>query len=775
MKIGNKMQAMFKDLNIKEKLQTTFKHSRIAAKLLFYILVPLATIFLALNIVFYLYSSAFLEKRASLALLSQAKTIDNEIGHYIRAAQGDLGTLLAKRLIGDYFMYAQAGSLDYAEDARRKVEEDWLRVAEEKPEYATIKLINLDGKSVVDIIDQKINYKHFDFSKEDWFGHTLKLERGQSYASPLYLCREHQKPGIIMSRLYYWMGEKKGIGSIHVHVDDFFKEVLEKPIGENGYLYLIDKAGTIVAHKDQGMIGLNLGNFKSTKNVLAGQRGTTTEIDENNEVLMKKAYIPGGIKDLSLVVAQPMSEVMAFGRRFQLLSSALLMATILIVSAITYISIKKFTEPIIDVQSAAVEIAGGNLDKRIRVRSEDEIGIMARAFNQMTTSLKEKIDEAESAPEQLRDISMEMALGLSECFETLRRIGTGDPTARTSEASRNELVRKLEEVVNQTGEQIQKIIEGERELAIGMCECFDVLKRVSRGDLAARMVEDSPNELVAKLGEVVNQTVFALKEFNLDLERKVDQRTEEVKERTAELERAVVELKEVNKELDAFVYSASHDLKEPLRGIETFSRFILDDYWDKLDDEGRDYLKRISASTSRMKNLIDDLLSLSRVTRAKNPHTSVDTQEVVREALKRVEPEIQERGIELKIREDLPVIYGDKVKLTEVFYNLISNAIKYNDKEKPIIEIDCPIPQPEKDEVVVYVKDNGIGIKEEYFDKIFEIFRRLHARDEYGGGTGAGLAIVKRIIDEHHGRIWVESKVGEGTTFYLSFSRKGGG
>ncbi|MFH1898335.1 MAG: ATP-binding protein, partial [Candidatus Desantisbacteria bacterium] len=107
-----------------------------------------------------------------------------------------------------------------------------------------------------------------------------------------------------------------------------------------------------------------------------------------------------------------------------------------------------------------------------------------------------------------------------------------------------------------------------------------------------------------------------------------------------------------------------------------------------------------------------------------------------------------------------------------VFYNLISNAIKYNDKEKPVIEIDCPIPQPKDDEVMVFVKDNGIGIDKNSYDEVFKIFRRLHARNEYEGGTGAGLAIVKKIMDEHGARIWIEGKVGEGTVFYLSFAKK---
>ncbi|MEK9148645.1 MAG: ATP-binding protein [Candidatus Desantisbacteria bacterium] len=401
--------------------------------------------------------------------------------------------------------------------------------------------------------------------------------------------------------------------------------------------------------------------------------------------------------------------------------------------------------------------------RRLEIDSHDEIAVLSENLNLL-------LEEVEQRKKELENVSMEMALGLSESFEVLRRIGQGDPGARISCLSKNKLVKKLMEVVNQTGDDIQKIIEDTQELALGLSEAFEVLKRVAKADFSVKMAENSENEFVAKLSEVVNQTVAGILEFNLDLEKKVTERTEEVKAKSIELERTVCELREVNKELDDFVYTASHDLKEPLRGLETFSKFILEDYKDNLDNQGKDYLKRISAGANRMRNLIDDLLSLSRITRTKRPYVSINTTEIAREAAKRLEPIIMERNCKLQIREDMPIIYGDKVKLVEVFYNLILNAIKYNDKEKPSIKIDCPVPQP-SDAVIVWVKDNGIGIDVKYFEEIFKIFKRLHTQEEYGGGTGAGLAIVKRIIDEHNGKIWVESELTKGSKFYISLPR----
>ncbi|MEK9149240.1 MAG: ATP-binding protein, partial [Candidatus Desantisbacteria bacterium] len=202
---------------------------------------------------------------------------------------------------------------------------------------------------------------------------------------------------------------------------------------------------------------------------------------------------------------------------------------------------------------------------------------------------------------------------------------------------------------------------------------------------------------------------------------------------------------------------------------QSFSQFLLEDYADKLDETGKDYLKRLSASANRMKSLIDDLLALSRISRIKNPYTSVDANKLVKEVLKQLKPIIEEKNVKVEIDDELPFIYCDEVKIKEVFHNLISNAVKYNVQKQPRIEIG--IEERLVDGIsqsVFFVKDNGIGIEEKYFEEIFGIFKRLHLKDEYGGGTGAGLAIVKRVITDHGGHVWVKSTPGQGSTFYFS-------
>lgn len=228
-------------------------------------------------------------------------------------------------------------------------------------------------------------------------------------------------------------------------------------------------------------------------------------------------------------------------------------------------------------------------------------------------------------------------------------------------------------------------------------------------------------------------------------------------------------LKKSNLELDSFVYTASHDLRAPLRGINSFAKFIEEDYAHLLDEEGLNYLRRIRNGISRMTRLIDDLLSLSRISRLQNPYEVVEMRELLQSVLERIEYDLEASKVVLQIQENLPAVRCDRIKMTEVFSNLINNAIKFSRDTpgKAVIEVGYIGNDSDHQ---FFVKDHGIGIDPEYHEKIFEIFHRLHTREEYEG-SGAGLSIVKRVIDEHHGRIWLDSALGQGTTFHFTIPK----
>ncbi|MBE9503962.1 MAG: type IV pili methyl-accepting chemotaxis transducer N-terminal domain-containing protein [Proteobacteria bacterium] len=275
-----------------------------------------------------------------------------------------------------------------------------------------------------------------------------------------------------------------------------------------------------------------------------------------------------------------------------------------------------------------------------------------------------------------------------------------------------------------------------------MNKLLNGMHKVAEGDLHLQMEERGKNEF-SLLAASFNDMTNSLNESRNELEK-------------------------TNKELEDFVYTVSHDLKEPLRGISAFSQFIREDYEEKLDDKGRDYLKRIIKSCSRMRELIDDLLTLSRIGRTKNPFEEVDAKVLVEEVLNRSKHFIDEKKVVINVAEDLPVIYCDKIKMQELFANLISNAIKFIDKSPPVVEIGY---EKRSGEDLFFISDNGIGIDKRYFDKIFEIFQRLNLKEDYKG-SGAGLTIVKKVVEEHGGRIWVESLVGEGSTFFFTIPKR---
>ena len=241
----------------------------------------------------------------------------------------------------------------------------------------------------------------------------------------------------------------------------------------------------------------------------------------------------------------------------------------------------------------------------------------------------------------------------------------------------------------------------------------------------------------------------------------------------------IKDLKRSNQELDDFAYIASHDLKEPLRGLFNNARFLQKDYQDKLDADGIGRLQRLGYLCQRMENLVNDLLYFSRLGRQELAIQSTDLNEGVREIESMMETTLKERNTSILIPRPLPDIICDKPRITELLRNLITNAVKYNDKPKKTVEIGCIGDLETKNGVekqVFYVRDNGIGIEEEFFEEIFRIFKRLNEEDDDKKGTGVGLTFVRKIVERHGGRIWLESTLNQGTVFYftLNLHKQGG-
>lgn len=229
-----------------------------------------------------------------------------------------------------------------------------------------------------------------------------------------------------------------------------------------------------------------------------------------------------------------------------------------------------------------------------------------------------------------------------------------------------------------------------------------------------------------------------------------------------ELSKKSEELVRSNAELEQFAYVASHDLQEPLRMIMSYLQLLEKRYKDKLDEDAHDFINYAVDGATRMQTLIYSLLEYSRVNRIK-PFEYMDLQDILSEVTKDLSIAIQESSAKIEYG-SLPVIFGDKVLIGQLFFNLIANALKFKSDRPVEIHISG---KRQGNEFLFSIKDNGIGIQKEYSQKIFTIFQRLHSKDKYPG-TGIGLAICKKIVERHQGRIWIDSEVDKGTTFYFT-------
>ena len=285
------------------------------------------------------------------------------------------------------------------------------------------------------------------------------------------------------------------------------------------------------------------------------------------------------------------------------------------------------------------------------------------------------------------------------------------------------------------------------------------VKRFGAGDYAARIGKPYPGGELGGLMADLDQAFGlmqaqreVIEQLNADLERRVS-------ERTGQLQASV-------KELEGFTYTVSHDLRAPLRAIDGFSRILEEDYGGALDDEGRRLLGVIRANSRRMTELIDDLLQFSRLGRRSLSNVPLDMRKLIDEVMADLQVP-GERLPEIGIG-DLPAANGDPVLIKQVWANLLGNAIKFSRKsERPVIAVGGRVDGAQ---FVYSVKDNGAGFDMKYYDKLFGVFQRLHAAEEFPG-TGVGLAIVQKVVVMHGGRVWAEGRVDGGAEFHFSLPK----
>jgi PAS domain S-box-containing protein len=272
----------------------------------------------------------------------------------------------------------------------------------------------------------------------------------------------------------------------------------------------------------------------------------------------------------------------------------------------------------------------------------------------------------------------------------------------------------------------------------------------------ASAMKDNKDKIIMWIG--VYSDIQAQKESAEELEKAVE-------ERTSELSEAIKDLSRSNNDLEQFAYVASHDMKEPIRMVSSYAMLLHKKYKDKIDSEADEFIGYITEGARRMQELIEDLLDYSRIGRTDDrDKSSIDCNKVLEIALANLHENLENTGTKVEW-DPLPVIYGKEPQLVRLFQNLIGNSLKFRSPDlSPLIKVGFT---KQKNQYVFFIKDNGIGIDSAYAEKIFVIFQRLHTREKYSG-TGIGLAVCKKIVELHGGKIWVESELGKGSTFYFT-------
>ncbi len=382
-------------------------------------------------------------------------------------------------------------------------------------------------------------------------------------------------------------------------------------------------------------------------------------------------------------------------------------------------------------------------------------------YEDLEAKVKQLEEKVLSRDRELEETSLELALGLSEVFEALKEISSGNPEVRIPEVSELELIAKLKHMVNLTAGDLAEIVNLSHEFAIGLAEHFDVLHRVSKGEMTARVAGGSRVQLLESLKSVTNDMIESV---TTELaERR--QAEEALRFAHGDLATKAADLEAANEELSQYAYVVSHDLKAPLRAIHNYSDFLSEDLAGTLESEQKAYLDGLNRAVRQGEELVGDLLEFSRVGKRSGPVEGIDMGAFFEELLEALD---LPKDVDVSVEVGWPTIEADRTLLRQIFRNLVGNAVKFNDSQRKRIELGTVAVGKKRCEL--FVRDNGIGIDPRHYDQIFRVFHRLHTRKEYDG-TGLGLAIVKKAANKLHGSVRVESKFGKGSTFFVTLPK----
>jgi signal transduction histidine kinase len=451
--------------------------------------------------------------------------------------------------------------------------------------------------------------------------------------------------------------------------------------------------------------------------------------------------------------------------------------------------------PIRAIAEACRQIGAGKLETRLDGGRSDELGEVAEAVNSMAAALERKIDQLKTAQEVNEAVTatLELPSVLQMLTGKIERLFSHSPVIIVQLVNRGQEFEYVafrnvdeEEWMAEYGGKSRSIAMSGLGKAVIECEGILHIRDLTADPRVRHRKFLIRQGLVSYFGLLLGSKDNPLGVLTVYTRQPHDPGPDEVealhdlgrhagvaiqnsrlyqasREAEKSLAEKVAELARSNAELEQFAYAASHDLQEPLRAITGYTTLLAKRYKGKLDRDAEEFIDFAVDGANRMQRLINDLLLYSRVGTGRKEFTLLDFKALLADALLSLKAAIDESGA-CVTQDTLPKVCGDETQLRQLLQNLIGNALKYRDREPPRIHIGCA---RERDRWILSVKDNGIGIDPQYAERIFAIFQRLHTGQEYPG-TGIGLALCKKIVDRHGGRIWVESAPGRGATFYFT-------
>lgn len=668
-----------------------------------------------------------------------------------------------------------------------------------------VDVVDHDGK-IVSSTDGKNVGRQFDTSL-DWYQEILAGR--QRYVTDLLPGRPVNQPAFLIARR---IEDEKGamLGVSVAEIDGnrlgaLFRHI---EVTEGGVFGLVDRKGTLVyifpeiepANRQLLPLDPVLRTVLST-----GKPATAVFVSGVDHRRRLGTRIPIGNTGWVAGASKPTSELLAPVMRTLGLIGLLNVAVIGLSALAAGLLGRQVLRSVQALQVHSQAVAEGNLEHHTEVAGIRELEDLAHSFNRMGVSLQDARAVREQASEALERCVAERTAELRESEQKLRGIfdhtfqfvGLLTPDGTIVDANRGALEAIAAEKSAVIGKAFvdtpwwqhspvmrDKLRAAVRAAAAGQFVRFEATHPAQDGklihvDFSLSPVRDAKGQVVylvpegrniterkraekeltkyrERLEELVSQRTTELELANQYLEAEIAQR----KQSAEALQKTAEELARSNRELEQFAYIASHDLQEPLRVISGYLQLLQRRYQGRFEADADEFIEYAVDGSKRMQLLISDLLEYSRVGRQGKEFQPTDLEEVLSEALRVLQRGVEETGA-VVTHDPLPTVPGDRTQLIQLFQNLIGNGIKFRAQRRPEIHVSA---QPDGDRWVLSVRDNGIGIERQYWDQVFVIFQRLHSRQEYSG-TGIGLAICKRIVERHGGRLWLDSQPGQGSTF----------